>query len=543
MPDCGSGHYTPNRTASVDAHVELPLFNTGNGGGINVESTRVMTTRITLETTPWTSAAGDWLIVGLHEGFEIAGAVGALDTVLGGPIARLREAGDFTGKLAETVTLPGVTGVPAKRILLVGLGEVSRHSERTLNKAVMTAARIASSKATTSIAVALPLTPVGALQPARQVQVAVVALLVGCVGQDIRKTEPKRFPFTSVRLLVDPVLPVAELQSSVDAGVILGEAVNLTRELVNSPAREIYPASFAARAEDLASQHGLTCTVLDEPALIAEKMGSLLAVSSGSDQPPRLVAIDYDGPGVAAEAPRLVLVGKGVTFDSGGLSLKTNDGMLTMKCDMAGAATVLASIVAVARLKLPVRVSAYMGLVENMTGGRAMKLGDVLTARSGTTIEVLNTDAEGRLVLADVLDYAISRGADYIVDLATLTGACVVALGEEITGAMTNNQPWCNAVLNAAESAGEDFWQLPMHEHFAKLIESDVADIKNVGGRWGGAITAAKFLERFVQSKPWVHLDIAGPAFAGSDKPHREGGATGCCVRTLVELAKRFPPT
>jgi leucyl aminopeptidase len=191
-------------------------------------------------------------------------------------------------------------------------------------------------------------------------------------------------------------------------------------------------------------------------------------------------------------------------------------------------------------LQLPVHVKGFMGLVENMTGGSAMKLGDVLKARNGTTIEVLNTDAEGRLVLADVLDYALSKGATHLVDLATLTGACVVALGEEVTGAMSNDQPWCDALLSAAKSAGEDAWPLPMFDHFAKLLDSDVADIKNVGGRWGGAITAAKFLERFVGGRPWVHLDIAGPAFASSDKPHRDGGATGCMVRTLVELARDF---
>jgi leucyl aminopeptidase len=265
-------------------------------------------------------------------------------------------------------------------------------------------------------------------------------------------------------------------------------------------------------------------------------MGSLLAVSAGSDQPPRLVFLEHRG---AAGAPTLALVGKGVTFDSGGLSIKSNENMLTMKCDMAGAATVLASMVAIARLKLPVHVIGLMGLVENLTGGSAMKLGDVLTARSGVTIEVQNTDAEGRLVLADVLDYALSKGADSLIDLATLTGACVVALGEEVVGAMTNNQAWCDQVLAAAKAAGEDIWQLPMFAHYDELIKSDVADIRNVGGKWGGAITAAKFLERFVKEKPWVHLDIAGPAFASADKPHREGGGTGCMVRTLVELARR----
>ena len=246
--------------------------------------------------------------------------------------------------------------------------------------------------------------------------------------------------------------------------------------------------------------------------------------------------------GGAANSPTLAYVGKGVTFDSGGLSIKPTDGMLTMKCDMAGAATVLGAMTAIARLKLPVNVIGYAGLVENMLGAQAYKLGDVLTARNGVTIEVHNTDAEGRLVINDVLSYAADHGADRLIDLATLTGACVVALGEDVAGAFSNNQPWCDAVLAGAKAAGEDLWQLPMFDAYNELLKSDVADCKNVGGRWGGAITAAKFLEKFVAGKPWVHLDIAGPAFASANKGHREGGATGCFVRTLVEVAATPSP-
>ncbi len=264
-------------------------------------------------------------------------------------------------------------------------------------------------------------------------------------------------------------------------------------------------------------------------------MGSMLAVAQGSDRPPRLVVIDYRGAGDAE--PTLALVGKGVTFDSGGLSLKPSESMITMKCDMGGAATVLGALTAIARLKLPVNVSGYMGLVENMISGSSYKLGDILTCRNGVTVEVQNTDAEGRLVLNDVLAYAVDRGADRLIDLATLTGACVVALGEDVTGVFSNNEDWQNTVLEAAGTAGEDAWPLPMFDHYAELLKSDVADCRNIGGRWGGAITAAKFLEKFVDERPWVHLDIAGPSFATSNKPHPEGGATGCMVRTLVESA------
>jgi leucyl aminopeptidase len=237
----------------------------------------------------------------------------------------------------------------------------------------------------------------------------------------------------------------------------------------------------------------------------------------------------------------VALVGKGVTFDSGGLSIKTSDGMKTMKCDMAGAATVLGAMQAIARLKLPVNVIGLCGLVENMLSGSSYKLGDVLRARSGKTIEVLNTDAEGRLVLADVLDVALQHQPAKIIDLATLTGACVVALGNDVAGLMTNDEAWAGAVKAAAAACGESVWQLPMFPEYGEQIRSEVADIKNVGdGRWGGAITAAKFLEEFVGGKPWVHLDIAGPAFLESSKNWIDAGASGFGVRTLVECAQRF---
>jgi leucyl aminopeptidase len=492
--------------------------------------------QLQLETTPWTEAAGDWLIVPISEGFDFSGPLGQLNDALGGQISRLRESQDFTAKVAETVSIPAPAGIRAVRLLLVGLGPVDKLGEAGLHKALMTAARAVSGKKTERIAVALA--GIGSAGPplSRRVQATATAMTVGCVGQDLYRAEKKRFPFANVDLLVASGENTGELATALDTGRIIGDAINLTRELVNQPAKVIFPASFAQRAEDLARQHNLRCEVLDRAALEGEKMGSLLAVSAGSDQPPRLVFLEYNHgtPG----APVVALVGKGVTFDSGGLSIKPNDGMLTMKCDMAGAATVLATMVAIARLKLPIHVIGLMGLVENLTGGSAMKLGDVLTARSGVTIEVQNTDAEGRLVLADVLDYALSKGADRLIDLATLTGACVVALGEDVVGAMSNNQEWCDKVLAAAKSAGEDVWQLPMFSHYDELIKSEVADIRNVGGRWGGAITAAKFLERFVKEKPWVHLDIAGPAFASSDKAHREGGGTGCMVRTLLEVVK-----
>jgi leucyl aminopeptidase len=244
----------------------------------------------------------------------------------------------------------------------------------------------------------------------------------------------------------------------------------------------------------------------------------------------------------SADAPWLALVGKGVTFDSGGLSLKPSEAMLAMKCDMAGAATVLGAMQAIAELRLPVNAMGLAGLVENMPGPSAYKLGDVLTTRLGKTIEVHNTDAEGRLVLADVLAVAVDKGACKIVDLATLTGACMVALGVDVAGLMTNDQTWCDAVKTAADRCGERVWQLPMFREYAEQIKSEVADIKNLGdGRWGGAITAAKLLEQFVSDVPWTHIDVAGPAFLEKPKPWCDVGASGALVRSLVELARDWP--
>jgi leucyl aminopeptidase len=283
----------------------------------------------------------------------------------------------------------------------------------------------------------------------------------------------------------------------------------------------------------MASETGLAVEVWDEKKLADERCRAILAVGGASVHPPRLVILRHDGGGDGE--PVLAIVGKGVTFDSGGLSIKPSDGMLDMKCDMAGAATVVGVMRAVALLKLPINVVGVCGLAENMISGDAYRLGDVIETRSGKTIEIHNTDAEGRVVLADTLDVTVEQNPIAIVDLATLTGACMVALGRDTAGLMTNDSVLCDKVAEAAETEGEWVWELPMFDFFDEQVKSKVADLKNVGdGRWGGAITAAKFLESFVGKTPWVHIDIAGPAFAESPKPHRDAGATGVLVRTLI---------
>lgn len=484
--------------------------------------------------TPLRDVASQWLVLFLAANGKLPGPVTELDAALGGAITKLRERGDFTGKLGEMVDLFHAPGVAAERICLVGLGDAGALNLQRIEKAAMSAVRRISARASVTAAFALPELPGGVSLP-DAVQILACSAEVGAVGQALYRAEKDRYRLAGVEIVVPSVANLGSLENAAGRGQILGEATNLARELVNLAPADMYPETFADRAVVVARETGLRCEVFDEPRLEAEKMGSLLAVARGSVRPPRVVLLEYRGAG--ADQPVLSFIGKGVTFDSGGLSLKPSDSMKTMKADMSGAATVLGAMAAIARLKLPVNVLGAVGLVENMPSGSAYKLGDILTARNGVTIEVLNTDAEGRLVLADVLSYVVDQKVAKMVDLATLTGACVVALGEEVAGAFTNNQAWCDQVLQAATRAGEDVWQLPMFDSYAEQLRCDVADVKNVGTRWGGAITAAKFLEKFVGGIPWVHLDIAGPAFAESQKPHKDGGGTGAMVRTLVELA------
>ncbi len=490
-----------------------------------------------VSTASASSVAGHWLVVGVWEKCDLAAGASAVDQATQGAIRELQTRGDITGKLAETVEILRAPGIAAERICVLGLGDSATLTLAKLDKALLTVSRKLSTKAAISVAVMLPPGPLCGLSAEIVATSVATTFTVGCYGQGLYKAEADRFEFAEVTLLVDAAQrPDAE--RGVTRGRILGEATNLTRELVNRHPGELYPETFAHRAKQEADRFGIACEIMDEPRIRSERMGSLLGVSRGSVRPPRVVLLRYAGAG--ADQPWLCLVGKGVTFDSGGLSLKPSDSMKTMKCDMAGAATALGAITAIARMELPVNVLMAAGLVENMPSGSAFMLGEILTARNGTTIEIMNTDAEGRLVLADILSYVVDQGVDRIIDLATLTGACVVALGEDVTGVFTNEQNWCDSLMSAASTAGEDAWQMPMFESFAEQLKCDTAAVKNIGTRWGGAITAAKFLEKFVDGKPWVHLDIAGPAFAESSKPHRDGGATGAMLRTLVQVAQNF---
>ena len=465
------------------------------------------------------------LIVLAFDGGQLSGTAAQLDAVTGGMLKRLWDRGEFNGKLGRTAIFHELPGVTADSVLIVGAGSAASFDEGAAFRVGGAALKRLADRARKRVVIDLS-------GMATEVAAAAIAgAMNGCVGQDTFRADKNLEA-------IDELVCIESPSGAIDRGVAIGEGMLLTRELVNLPPNYMYPEAFAKRAAAVAVSCGLEFEVWDELRLRRENCNALLAVNAGSARPPRLLIMRY--PGTKKTAP-LALVGKGVTFDSGGLSLKPTEGMTTMKCDMAGAATVLGTLQTIAQLKLSTPVVGLVGLVENMVSGSCFKLGDVLTARSGKTIEILNTDAEGRLVLADVLDVALQENPHSIIDLATLTGACVVALGNDIAGVMTNNPELTEKIESAASSVGELVWRLPMHAHFRDQIQSQVADIKNLGeGRWGGAITAAKFLEEFVAEKPWTHIDIAGPAFAEKPKNYMDGGATGCMVRTLTRLIEQM---
>jgi leucyl aminopeptidase len=485
--------------------------------------------RLTVQSTALAEVAADWLIIGIWENEGPP----SIDAKLGGLIANLREQGDVVGKAKELTPIYQPAGLAAKRLLFVGLGPRGKADYASLLSCTAVAAKMLSSKPTQRIAIALP---DGVLTPDVVLRACAQGVYQGSNTAGIRKSVSERTPPAEVCFIVPAI--DASLQEAVKRADIEGRATDLARELVNQPPCDLYPETFADRARDVAIKTRLELRILDEEQLRAERMYSLLAVARGSDRPPRLVVLEHRKGG---DKPTLALVGKGVTFDSGGLSLKTTDQMVDMKCDMAGAAAVLGAMQAIAELQLPVNVIGVLALVENMPSGKAMKLGDVFKARNGKTIECLNTDAEGRLILADALAYAVDLKANHLIDLATLTGACMVALGSDVAGLMSNDESWSQKVLAASQAAGEKTWPLPMFPQYREMIKSDIADMKNTGGsRYAGAISAAKFLEEFVAEVPWVHLDIAGPSWAERENATREAGGTGCFVRTLVEVAKAY---
>jgi leucyl aminopeptidase len=474
-----------------------------------------------------------WLVLPLFEGQdELPG--GAAGTPLAEVATRLQTQKDLTGALAELTTIHAPAGFAAGSLLILVLGPRSRFDAGAAFAAGFAAAKRLAARPRGSVSVQLP--SVQDLTATGWTSALVEGLVAGTRGPGLRKSEPSRHEFGGLDLVLDPTASeeaLHEAEREARRGEIVGQAVNLARDLANTPPSEKPPSRLAEQVRTIASDAGIAVHVWDETRIRQERLGGLLGVAAGSQNPPSFVILESRRNGDAAA---LALVGKGVTFDSGGLSLKPSASMEDMKSDMTGAAVVVATIQAVARLNLPVNVTGYLALTENMTGGGAMKLGDVLTMRNGKTVEVMNTDAEGRLILADALSIAAESQPARILDLATLTGACVVALGTKVAGLFSTDEAFTQDVLSACSQTGERAWRLPLDDDYQDLLKSNVADLKNVGGKWGGAITAAKFLEQFVAGKPWVHLDIAGPSWSDSENATRDAGATGCFVRTLVAL-------
>jgi leucyl aminopeptidase len=473
-----------------------------------------------------------WLAVPLFDD-DVAPPPATRETPLGALLGRLLEAKLVPGGLGDQTPILGATDLGVAAVQAFGVGKRAKFGPGPAFSAGVALAKRLAAKPRGKVAV---LVPESGDLPA-VASALTEGLVVGMSGPDLKKAEKGRHRFESL-VLVAPGADSEALRKAVRRGRIVGDAVNLARELANTPPADKAPALLADRYRGLGEEVGVSASVWDEGKIHKERFGGLAGVSAGSENPPRFVVLEWKNGG---DRPTTALIGKGVTFDSGGLSLKPSPSMEDMKSDMTGSAVVVAAIRAAAQLGLPVNLAGYLPITENMTGGRAMKLGDVLTMRNGKTVEVLNTDAEGRLILADALSYAVESGPGRILDLATLTGACMVALGTRIAGLFGNDDAFVAEVEAASRATGERTWRLPLEDDFLDGLKSTVADLKNIGGRWGGAITAAKFLEQFVGEVPWAHLDIAGPSWADSDSPTRDPGGSGCFVRTLVTLLESIP--
>src|SRR5580692_3563529 len=437
--------------------------------------------------------------------------------------------GEFAAGSCETALLHDPDGFKAKRILLVGLGKVTLPEVR---KAAGAAVRFAKPRKLRELTIAIP----EGLNPAAAARALVEGAYIGDFDPDTYRSDRKDQSIEQLNI----VGAGSAVEAAVREGIILGEAQNFARSLVNEPGNVMTPTVLGQKAAEMCGQYGLKCEVYGAEKLKELKMGAFWGVAKGSQEPPALIVMTYE-PAKAPASPVLGLVGKGITFDTGGISIKSADGMEKMKYDMAGGATMIGAMQAIAQLKPAVKVIGIVCAAENMPSGTAMKPGDIQIAMSGKSIEIINTDAEGRLVLADGLAYARQLGATHLIDAATLTGACVVALGMVNAGSFSNDDETYRHFTDAFQISGERFWRLPVEDDYKEFIKSNIADIMNTGGsRWGGAITAAMFLKEFVEDTPWIHLDIAGVAWTEEQKPWMAKGPSGIAVRTITEWVRTY---
>jgi leucyl aminopeptidase len=457
-------------------------------------------------------------------------------------VAGILSSGEFKAASNETLLLHAPSGLKAKRLLLIGLGKQAKATLTTVRNAAGTAVRFTKPRGIRELAFALPDSEITLPAAARA---AAEGAVVGDFDSDTYRSDRKDLSVHSFTAIAPANADKSAVQTAFAEGAIIGESQNFARLLVNEPGNVLTPTEFGRRAAIMAEEVGLGWDISSTERLRELKMGAFLSVTQGSEEPPALIVLKYEPEGVT-DGPILGLVGKGVTFDTGGISIKPADNMEKMKYDMAGGAAMLGAIRAIALLKPKVRVICIVCATENMPDGKAQKPGDIQTAmpfasdKPGKTIEIINTDAEGRLVLADGLTYAKQLGATHLIDAATLTGAVAVALGQINAGVFSNNEETFDKFNAGLTNSGEKFWRLPLGDEYAEQIKSDIADIKNTGGRYGGAITAAEFLKVFAEDTPWLHLDIAGLAWNDENKSFLAKGPTGIAVRSIVEWARSY---
>lgn len=476
------------------------------------------------------------LVVPVFSGASLDGTAKAVDGEAGGALSEVLASGEIKGKLCE-LSLVHALGKAYKRVLLVGLGEADKFEPWMLARYAGAAVRYLGRRNVRDVAFALP-------AQAKGNETACASFLIegaaaGAFDTSIYQKDPEKRSGAENVTLIAGGCSEAELRKGLERGEILGQAVNFARRLAITPANDMTPTALAREAEKAGKESGLDVEVFDEPKCRELGMGSFLSVAQGSAQPPKFIIMTYKGdPG---SKDLLALVGKGITFDTGGISIKPAERMEEMKYDMSGGAGVIAAMSAIGKLKPKLNVVGIVPATENMPGGKATKPGDIFSAMNGKTIEVINTDAEGRLILADALCYANKLGATKIVDCATLTGACVIALGHAASAAVTNNEDFVQQFLSAAKPSGERYWHMPLYDDYSGQMKSDIADLKNTGGRPAGTLTAAAFLKAFVEDKtPWIHLDIAGTAYLDGESAWQAKGPTGTPVRAFVSLVEQL---
>ena len=495
--------------------------------------------QITLESKPFAGIETEALVSYVFEESDpVQGRIGEIDKLAGGLLGKLAKSGELTGKMLEFTLIHGPAGLKAARLLLVGAGKREQFNSATLRRISGAALRYLKARSVKNLALLV--------REGDAKEESAQAMVEGALAADFESDKYKTDKKNDKRIDCLSIVGYAEVErpageKGLAKGRIIADSQNFARDLINEPSNKMTPTILAQKAEAMAKAAGLSVEILDEKRIAELKMGALLSVAQGSVEPPRMMVITYNPPTPKPGAPVIGLIGKAVTFDTGGISIKPADGMEKMKYDMAGGATMIGVMRALAALKPSVKVICVVPSTENMPGGRAQKPGDIQTAMSGKTIEVLNTDAEGRLILADGVHYAKQLGATHLIDAATLTGAVVVALAGINVGVFGSDQAFTDKLLASAKAAGEKMWQLPIDEEYREFIKGTVADIQNISsGKGAGATIGALFIKEFTGDSPWIHLDIAGTAWNDDVKPWLAKGPTAVALRTLVHLVMSY---